>query len=180
MKKLLAVSTMKKLLALSMFTVSLLVIGVSVVSASQGATVRTMGTEVVKPNISVFSDFRFSPGPTTIKSGDTVTWVEKTGDTHTITLATQNQLVKTFSDFIGGTCPACTAAINAALAGHFGTTPPTPVLDPDGNGKFDSPGDSLLLAPSGSVSAQINVPAGTTLYYFCAIHPWMQGTINVK
>ena len=76
--------------------------------------------------------------------------------------------------------PTCDAAIGAALGGHFSTVPPTLVLDPDGDGEFDSPGDSMLFFPGGSVSAQINSPAGTTLFYFCAIHPWMQGTINVK
>jgi len=26
----------------------------------------------------------------------------------------------------------------------------------------------------------ISAPAGTTLYYMCAVHPWMQGKIVVK
>jgi len=25
----------------------------------------------------------------------------------------------------------------------------------------------------------VTAPAGTTLFYICAIHPWMQGIINV-
>jgi len=97
-----------------------------------------------------------------------------------VTLANANELVQTFSDFVLGTCPPCDAAIGAALGGHFGTVPPTLVLDPDVDGQFDSPGDSMLLFPGGSVNAPINVSAGTTLLYFCAIHPWMQGTIDVK
>ena len=32
---------------------------------------------------------------------------------------------------------------------------------------------------SGHVAAKITAPAGTVLHYFCAIHPWMQGTIRV-
>jgi plastocyanin len=47
---------------------------------------------------------------------------------------------------------------------------------------FDEGGDSLALAPKGphkSGSVVISAPAGTTLYYMCAIHPWMQGKIVV-
>jgi plastocyanin len=42
------------------------------------------------------------------------------------------------------------------------------------------PGDSLFQAPGKNVSAVVSAPAGTTLYYLCAIHPWMQGKIVVK
>ena len=47
---------------------------------------------------------------------------------------------------------------------------------------FDEEGDSLALAPKGphkSGTVVISAPAGTTLYYMCAIHPWMQGKIVV-
>jgi plastocyanin len=40
--------------------------------------------------------------------------------------------------------------------------------------------DTLLVFPGESVSAQVTAPAGSTLRYLCAPHPWMQGTIDVK
>ena len=174
---------MRKHLALFATVLVLVVLaGVIVASAGGTKTVRTLGEEVLQPNVRVFSNLRFSPGPTVIGSGDTVSWVhsDDTEAPHTVTLATLDQLVQDFGDFIGGECPACEAAAGAALGGHFGTFPPTIVLDPDQDGQFSSPGDSLLFFPGETVSAQINVPAGTTLNYFCAIHPWMQGTIEVK
>ncbi|HEX9616747.1 MAG TPA: hypothetical protein VGA03_04980 [Anaerolineales bacterium] len=174
---------MRKHLALFV-TVFVLLVMAGVIAANAGGskTVRTLGDVVLKPNVRVFSNLRFSPGPTVISSGDTVFWMhsDDTEDPHTVTLASPDQLVQDFGDFIGGECPACEAAAGAALGGHFGTFPPTIVLDPDQDGQFSSPGDSLLFFPGETVSAQINVPAGTTLNYFCAIHPWMQGTIEVK
>jgi hypothetical protein len=43
-------------------------------------------------------------------------------------------------------------------------------------------GDALVVLPGGAhktASGIISAKAGTTLYYFCAIHPWMQGKIKV-
>jgi hypothetical protein len=71
-------------------------------------------------------------------------------------------------------CQVC----GAALEGHFGGGVPVPVLEA-GNTGLDAPGDSLLLFPGGSVDGVISAPAGTTLYYLCALHPWMQGSITV-
>lgn len=148
--------------------------------ADSGKTITTRGDEVLEPNKFVRADLRFSPGSATIKSGEEVTWTaaDKAGAPHTVTLATPNQLVQNFSDFILGTCPDCDAAQGAALAGHFPGGPPVPVLD-DGDGEFNNPGDSLLLFAGDSVTRQINVASGTTLFFFCAIHPWMQGEIRV-
>lgn len=64
-------------------------------------------------------------------------------------------------------------------AAHFGTTPPTLVVDVGGAG-LDSPGDSLLFFAGESISATVSAPSGTTLYYLCTIHPWMQGSITVR
>jgi plastocyanin len=152
-----------------------------IATAESGKTVHTRGDEVLRPNQSIRSDLRFSPGSVTVKSGDTVTWVhsDDTDAPHTVTIATENQLVQTFSDFLLGTCPDCDAAIGAALGGHFPGGPPVPELD-DGDGEFDDPGDSVLFFPGQTFAKQINSPAGTTLFYFCAIHPWMQGSISVK
>ena len=43
---------------------------------------------------------------------------------------------------------------------------------------FDRPGDSIVWM-SGNVSVKVTAAAGTVLHYFCAVHPWMQGTITV-
>jgi len=160
----------------------LVLVGVGAVGADTGGrTVFTRGDEVLMPNILIRSDLRFSPGRVGIDSGEMMTWVhaDKTLAPHTMTLATPEQLVENFEDFLF--CGECAAAIGAALAGHFPPgLPPVPVLDPDGDGEYGTPADSLLIFPGETVSAQINSAAGTTLLYFCAIHPWMQGSIEVN
>jgi hypothetical protein len=52
---------------------------------------------------------------------------------------------------------------------------------------FDSPGDSVAIieakgAPAGhkSVTVPVSAAPGTTLYFMCGLHPWMQGKIVVK
>jgi hypothetical protein len=63
-----------------------------------------------------------------------------------------------------------------ALEAHFGAGP---VIDVDSPG-LDAPGDSLLFFAGESISAKISAAAGSTLFYLCAIHPWMQGSIIVR
>ncbi len=160
----------------------LLLVALGAAGAYAGSnTETTRGDEVLEPNQRISSNLRFSPGQDALASGETMTWVhgDKTLAPHTVTLATADELVGNFDDFFG--CEPCLAAIGAALAGHFPDEfTVVPVLDPDGDGLFDSPGDSMLFFPGQTISAQISNPAGEILYYFCAIHPWMQGTIEVN
>ncbi len=166
---------MKKLLVISTTAVTLLLaLAVAAASASGGKTVRLMGSETLKPNVMVSADLRFSPGPTVVGSGETVTWEDQTGDLHTVTIADPSDLPSSFDDLFGP-CALC----NATLGGHFATNPPTMVLDTGAPG-LDTRGDSLLVLPWQSISAVVSAPAGTTLYYFCAIHTWMQGTLVVQ
>src|SRR5204862_4969365 len=47
---------------------------------------------------------------------------------------------------------------------------------------LDEVGDSIAVLPQGlhrSISIQVTAPAGTTLDFLCAVHPWMQGRIRV-
>lgn len=173
---------MRKSIVISVALTLLLVASVAITSAGSGEkTIYTRGDEVLMPGAYVRADLRFSSTNATIKSGDTINWAhaDKTEAPHTITVATADELVQQFSDFVEGTCPACDARTEAVLAGHFGSGP-IPIVDlDDGDGQFDDPGDSVLFFHGQTVSKQINAPAGTTLYYYCAIHPWMQGTITV-
>ena len=43
-------------------------------------------------------------------------------------------------------------------------------------------GDSAFIAPGQKRTLQFKVTAdqGSKLFYFCAIHPWMQGKITVR
>ena len=48
---------------------------------------------------------------------------------------------------------------------------------------LDEVGDSVAIQPDPkhkSISVKVSAAAGTTLYFVCAVHPWMQGKIVVK
>lgn len=47
-------------------------------------------------------------------------------------------------------------------------------------GSTSKKGDSWFTEKKGETfSQEVTAPAGTTLYYMCAVHPWMQGKVNV-
>jgi plastocyanin len=157
--------------------IALAVVAAGGASASP-LTVAVRGGEQFVPNALIQSTFRFSPGPISATTGQTVTWVDAdqvADEPHTITVVAKADLPTDVDEVFecqdSGPC-------SAALAGHFGGGVPVPVLEA-GNPGLDAPGDSLLLFPGGTVDGLISAPAGTTLYYLCALHPWMQGSISV-
>ena len=152
---------------------SVLVAGIA--SATPDRTVRAMGDEQFVPNVKVMATLRWSPGPLTVKSGDTVTWISDTPtEPHTISVVAEADVPDAIDDVFN--CVVCGPIL--AAHGFFGG-PIVPVLNAGAPG-VDTPGDSLLLAPGGQVSAVISAPSGSRLNYICAIHPWMIGEIRVN
>jgi plastocyanin len=141
--------------------------------ASSG-TVSTKGDERFVPNAMIQATLHFSPGQVNTGTGELLTWThdDKTEEPHTVTIVAQADLPADIEEVFE--CQVCEAALDAHLAGGL-----TPVVDVGAPG-LDQPGDSLLFFPGESISAQVSAPSGTTLYYLCAIHPWMQGSITVK
>jgi plastocyanin len=158
------------------FVVLLTFVFAGTVSLSAGAssgTVSTRGDERFVPNAMIQSTLRFSPGKVSASSGGPLTWThaDNSEAPHTVTIVDQADLPADIEAVFE--CPACAAALDAHLAGGF-----TPVVDVGAPG-LDEPGDSLLFFHGESISAQVTAAAGTTLYYLCALHPWMQGSITV-
>jgi plastocyanin len=175
---------MRKLIIIAaIVALPLLLIAGTAAGREEGFTteVKVRGTERFRPNQRLYSNFRFVPGQFRVHSGDTVTWVDADGSAdapHSVTIVEEAALPVSFPDNLFCFDPG--AACSTALAGHFPPNlPPVPVLEA-GQPGLDAPGDSLLLLPGGSASAVVSAPAGTTLHYLCAFHPWMQGTIKVK
>jgi plastocyanin len=142
-------------------------------SAAGGTVVRTEGREILRANESGTYTMHFAPETVTVHSGGTVTFVhgDSTHDPHTITIVAARELPTRIDP-----CRACEKAQQA----HFPQGPqgpPTPVVNV-GRPGLDAPGDSVLWM-SGRVKVKVSAPAGTVLRYFCAVHPWMQGTIRV-
>ena len=167
---------MKRLLGLASLIVLVGAAMAGSTSAATGRTVLAAGSEQFVPNAKIMATLRFTPGPLSVKQGETVTWENTTpGEPHTISVVAAGDVPSSIDDVFN--CAIC----NTFLAAHFPDPngPPVPVVNAGGPG-LDAPGDSLLLFPDASISDTISAPAGSTLHYICSIHPWMQGTIKVN
>ena len=136
--------------------------------------VLVLGADTFEANVLIQSTYRFSPERIYVTSGERLRWVDEDegNDPHTITVVRRSQLPDAFGDLFA--CDPC----NDALGAHFGGPEPTIKVN-QGRSGLNQPGDSLLLNPDDAVGAAVKAPAGTTLSYLCAIHPWMQGRITV-
>jgi plastocyanin len=148
------------------------------------AEVNVVTDFVFVPGESLELDFYFDPATIDVQPGDQVRWVQVGPDEepHTVTVVNKDDLPQTFEE--ADACFAEDAPCGEALAAHFPEGEEGPVVPRVNVGRdgLDQPGDSLWLEPEvgNRISAEITAPAGTTLYYLCALHPWMQGSINVK
>lgn len=153
------------------------VVAVSTLALLSGAVaaadreVRTTGDERVVLNAMVQATLKFAPGMIKVASGDELTWThdDMTTEPHTVTIVANPPGASLEEIFA---CAEC----GAALAAHGALGPVVDVGEPG----LDAPGDSLLFFEDQSVTATVTAPSGTTLQYLCAIHPWMQGTIEVE
>lgn len=179
---------MRRLLVLAASAVVALITSVVLSSADAARTVTIMGTEKFAANAFISADFRFEPGPLSVKSGQTVTWQNTTMDGHTISIVPSQpaSIREVFNCGAPGT--VCAPVLACHFPAGFGMGGPPPVVVPAcGNatsGQLKAVGDSVLIAPPftgapQSVTLTIAASPGTTLLYMCVIHPWMQGTIRV-
>lgn len=158
--------------------------GLAAGSAAQSASVPTIEIKMVGKKMGFF-------GPKTIVQGEELRIVNKTNPKmvgpHTFALVTKGSLPKTpkarqlcFTK--GHICMAIAkwqgfnqkeeVTINPAKAGPEGWST---------MGTVTKPGDSWFTGtkPGASIEQPVTAAPGTTLYFMCAIHPWMQGSIKV-
>jgi plastocyanin len=130
----------------------------------------------------------FAPGTVSVKSGESLTF--KFGDTkamepHTLTIVKQSDLPRT-ADAVEN-CRPCQRYATPHLKNP--KAPPdehNPIVHwtlNKGEPGLDTVGDSIAIqqpGPHKSITVKVSAPAGTTLYFVCAVHPWMQGKIVVR
>jgi len=165
-------------------------------SASTPATVDIVGQEDLgAPSGEVFY---FKQGRIAVHRDATVVWKNETPAPHSITIVEKEQVPQTLAQTMGCTICENFLGAHAPTIGPEGPVPPfVAALDAfkvsgATPARLDSDGDSLVVAGQGtaypdtlggmigdSVSAVITAPEGTTLSYVCALHPWMQGEIEV-
>jgi plastocyanin len=148
------------------------------------AKVVIKGSESFKINAYVKDSVHFAGATVTVRSGGTVIVTNTTEDAHTLSIVKSSQLPRSLKQIENcGVCGeiAKSHGVNPQEPPHPGP-PPIPLVNV-GPAGFDEPGDSVFIAPKGHggpVTFTVTAPAGTTLNFMCAIHPWMQGRIQVK
>ena len=159
-------------------------------AAAKKNEIRITGGPVYKPGVMIGDNVRFNAA-STIKSGGTMKVVNKgamEAGPHTISLLKKSALPLTLAAAepcfeLQGVCAPLVAAHQIDPA----TQMPAVIEYNAGAEGFDTmgdaetAGDSLFIAP-GQKTASFKVTAkkGSTLTYFCAVHPWMQGKIKVN
>ncbi len=133
----------------------------------------------------------FSPGTISVKRGSTLTFTyegKPTSEPHTISVVPRKSLPTTDAQINAcqnGGNKVCNAIIGGLIRNPH--APPGPSNDivhwtvDKGSPGLSGPGDSIAIegAKHRSISIKVTAPAGSKLSFFCVVHPWMHGTINV-
>jgi plastocyanin len=165
--------------------------GVATASAAKKNEIRIVGGTVFKPGKYLKLDMRFKPTSVAVKSGATVTVVNKSKEPepHTITFTKKRFLPKSFGSAIDEKLmeahqvdPNDPEAPPAVLVVDNGAPlAPGAMLEADTPFTPDVAGDSAFITPDQKrFKFKVTAKKGSRLSYFCAVHPWMQGKISVK
>ena len=154
--------------------------------------IRIVGGTKFKAGKYLKDDVRFAPANAVVKSGATVTLLNKGTDPapHTISFVEKAFLPKSFEFAAVGPLmeahqvdpnneeapPAVLKVDNGAAAADQNAP-----LQVDALGDDKQAGDSEFIAPGQKkVVFRVTARKGSVLPYYCAVHPWMQGKISVK
>jgi plastocyanin len=188
---------MKRRLTVAVAATAAVGLGAAGLAATASAAIpkneiRMVGGTQVKPGKYIKVNFRFKHYNTPVKSGATVKLVNKIKDPepHSISFVEKKFLPgKTLESPV---LPLLGKAHGVPEDNPDGE-PTIPVVDngvavPEGGtlgvdtGFTDTVmGDSAFIPPDlKTFGFQVTADRGSKLFYFCAIHPWMQGKITVK
>jgi plastocyanin len=179
-----------------LFVVCVLAVGGAVATAAAASAshvIKAAEKDTVKINRYYGSGYHFAPGTLHVKSGSTITFEvpNSQGETHTLTIAPKADLPRTVAQV--SNCTVCKQLAvghlkNPGAAAHGG---PLVIAHwilhagkaSDGSAGLSETGDSIAVQSGGahnSITIKVTAKPGTTLHFFCAVHPWMQGKIVVS
>jgi plastocyanin len=160
--------------------------------AAKKNEIRIVGGTVFKAGKYLKDDVRFAPANVSVKSGATVTLVNKGTDPapHTISFVKKAFLPKSFEfaaigplmaahqvDEENEEAPPGVLKVDNGAAAADQTAP----LQVDSLGDDTQAGDSEFIAPDAKrITFDVTAKKGAKLPYYCAVHPWMQGRITVR
>jgi hypothetical protein len=170
-------------------------IGAAGATSATGATTAAPSSVVVKqrysvkfvPNRYIQDGMRFDRDVYTVASGGTVQLLMTAPQEgpHSLTVLAAKDVPTTANAVFN--CKPCEKLAKAHGFDPHGNGPPKFMFLENGVGQktppnLDRPGDSGLVAPKkGSKTLfKVTAPKGTTLRFMCLIHPWMQGTLEVR
>ena len=175
---------------------SRVVVVAAVATAMAAMSALPAGAADVAARVSTFERFGFTPGPDgglvlnwgfdpahiSVPKGSTVKWTNTSsdGEPHTVSVVYERNVPQTIDDIFN--CFAPGSVCGDILASHDPDNdgrPPFTSLVNAGKAGLNQQGDSRLIEAGQSVWAQVTSARGSTVHYICAIHPWMQATIDV-
>jgi hypothetical protein len=169
--------------------VSLGITSTAMAAGPARTTIKSVTSFKFKPNRYIQDGLRWNKDSYAVASGGKLHIVNGDGSEgpHTFTVLAKKDVPKTLRTLFN--CRACNALTRAHGANPESEAPPRfPFLE-NGVGQasppsVDRPGDSGLVGPRGrkgeSIDLTVSARAGTTLYFICLIHPWMQAKVEVQ
>ncbi len=156
-------------------------------SAPKHATINAVTSVKVKINRYVQDGTRWQNDVYKVRSGGTISIVNLAASDgpHTFSVIKASQEPRTTRAILN--CKIC-----ATIAKEFGANPNSPkppkfLFVKNGKGtntapNIAGPGDMAFIAPKQKAKVTLKVTAkpGTTLYFICAVHPWMQAKLLVQ
>jgi len=160
-------------------------------AAKNKNVIRIVGGTTVKPGHYLKVDLRFTPLNKTVKSGATVKLVNRgeNPEPHTISFIAKKYLPKEFETAVDAKLREAhqvdpeneEAPPGAPVVDNGQPVPDGGTLEVDTMFTPDVAGDSAFIAPGQkSFTFKVTAKKGTKLYFFCAVHPWMQGKLTVN
>jgi hypothetical protein len=182
--------SLKKLAVVAALVMALGAMGVTSAVAAGPAkvTVKSTTSFKFKPNRYIQDGLRWAKDSYSVASGGTVHVVNGDGSEgpHTLTVLAKGDVPKTARNLFS--CRACAQLTRAHGANPESDDPPRFNFLENGVGQdrapeLDRPGDSGLTGQGRkgeSIDFHVTARAGTTLYFICLIHPWMQSKLVVE
>ena len=183
---------MNRRLTVAVAAIAAIGIAAPAAQAAKKNEIRIVGGTKFKAGKYLKDDVRFAPANLAVKSGATVTLLNKGTDPapHTISFVKRAFLPKGFEFAAAGAlmaahqvdeqneeAPPGVLVVDNGAAAADQTAP----LSVDSLGDDKQAGDSQFFGPeTKKLTFKVTAKKGSTLPYYCAVHPWMQAKITVK
>lgn len=132
------------------------------------------------PNGKVEANLKFTPGHIVITSGEPLTFEhgDKTEDPHTLSIVDASEVPADIDSVFN--CGSPGTVCDQIFQQFPGQPSGAQFVNVSGGAGLDGHFDTLYIEPGTSITEPVTAPPGSTLYFICAIHAWMQGTIDVR